>query len=185
MGEHARRAADVLEANAEALAGQLANMLPLGKRREEVVADVAYLLGGLAAAVALGSTGLADRQLEWQKARTVALGGDPEAVVKLPAALLDAAAPLLTPPQLERCRAVLKHAGDYVRHAPAAGRAGWTTPVSTSGYCEAVERFLAAAHAGDRVAARAEALAVGDACDAVQLLLEPALREVGRRWMSG
>lgn len=185
MAEIARRAADALLAHSDSIVPELLAALPLGRPGPELAGDLTYLLAGFAAATELRSTGLVDWHLEWQKVRTAALGGQPECVAALPAAVLAAVQGRMPAAEADAVAQVLRFAGVYVRHVPNAGRAGWGLAAGDDRLGEPAARFLRAAFAGDRVLARAEVLGAGSPADAVQTVLEPALREVGRRWMVG
>jgi methanogenic corrinoid protein MtbC1 len=174
--------ADLLRAHSADLARQLVAELPLGRPQSEVLGDVRFLLEIVATGLELGSCGLVDRTLAWQKVRTMALGGDADALVRLPGLLADKLAPLLDAEQRDACERLLGNAATFVRFARS------TAPVDCDPLLApgtAGHEFLAAAIVGDRMRAQAAARRAGPLPVALRTVIEPAQREIGRRWQNG
>ena len=178
MGQHAEATADQLHTKALELAVALADSLPLGAPKATVVADLRFLIEGIAAGVEFSSTGLVDRHMAWQKARTRAVGGDVVRLEDLPACLLGLAAPWLDPTGLLRLGQVLSNSATYLRFVPATVPPG----LESDG---AAAQFLAAALRGDRLATKGLVAKARSVPDFLEQVLEPMQREVGRLWLSG
>ena len=149
--------ADLLRARIPDLARHLATALPLGNPPAEVAGDLRFLLEIVATGLELGSCGLVDRTLAWQKVRTRALGGDVAALTRLPGLVAAQLAPAEAP----------------------TGRDPLLQP-GTAGHA-----FLAAAMVGDRLGAQAAARRGGDLAQSLRTVVEPAQREIGRLWQNG
>jgi len=134
--------ADLLRARIPDLAPHLAAALPLGNPPAEVAGDLRFLLEIVATGLELGSCGLVDRTLAWQKVRTRALGGDVAALTRLPGLVAAQLAPALDAAQRGAREQLLDHAATFVRFAPAAAPTG-RGPLLQTG--TAGHAFLAAA----------------------------------------
>lgn len=174
--------ADVLRKRTPELARHLALRLPLGSPQTEVVGDLRFLLEVFATGLELGSCGLVDRTLAWQKVRTRALGGDVEALSELPALVAEHLASELDAEQRDAFDRLFDNASTFVRFARTTNPVGhdpFLRP-GTPGY-----DFLAAATAGDRLRAQAAARRAGPLPEALRTVIEPTQREVGRMWQNG
>lgn len=139
--------ADLLRARIPDLARQLAARLPLGSPQSEVVGDLRFLLEIFATGMELGSCGLVDRTLAWQKVRTRALGGDADALSRLPGVVAELLAPTLDAAQRDAVARLLDNAATFVRFAPAEAATGRDPLLQPGGIGH---EFLVAASAGDR-----------------------------------
>jgi methanogenic corrinoid protein MtbC1 len=188
MSPVSRTAADALMRHADLIAGRLIDALPLGgqhSNRSGLQAEITYLVQIVASAVELRSTGLLDRNLEWQKVRTRALGGDPHCLNRLPAVLMRAAADRLTSEERRHVESILRFVGTYVEHAGNDSSLSWAQAAVPQELPPPVTDFLAAALRGDRIRARQALDTAASATEAAHDILEPAQREMGRRWMVG
>ncbi|MCA3008422.1 MAG: cobalamin-dependent protein [Phycisphaerales bacterium] len=174
--------ADLLRARIPDLARHLATALPLGNPPAEVAGDLRFLLEIVATGLELGSCGLVDRTLAWQKVRTRALGGDVAALTRLPGLVAAQLAPALDAAQRGALEQLLDHAATFVRFAPAEAPTG-RDPLLQPG--TAGHAFLAAAMVGDRLGAQAAARRGGDLAQSLRTVVEPAQREIGRLWQNG
>jgi len=178
MDTHSMAWADELRNNALHLAHGIVEELALGWPRAVVAGDLRYLLEGVASAVEFSCTGIVDRHFAWQKVRTVALGGSPQALEELPEHLLTASASLLSPQACAAMRSVLSNVAVYVRHAAN------VPPTELSPDSPAAE-FLAAARRGDRLRTQGLVARADNAVDFAEEVLESVQREVGRLWQIG
>ncbi|MFN9278017.1 MAG: B12-binding domain-containing protein [Planctomycetota bacterium] len=174
--------ADLLRARIPDLARQLAARLPLGSPQSEVVGDLRFLLEIFATGLELGSCGLVDRTLAWQKVRTRALGGDADALSRLHGVVAELLAPALDAAQRDAVERLLDNAATFVRFAPAEAATGRDPLLQPGGIGH---EFLVAASAGDRLRAQAAARRAGDLPTALRTVIEPAQREIGRLWQGG
>lgn len=175
-------AADILRKRAHETARHLALRLPLGSPQTEVTGDLRFLMEIFAAGLELGSCGLVDRTMAWQKVRTRALGGDVEALAKLPALVAESVAPLLDDGQRDALDRLLENASTFVRFARTTNPVGHDPLLKhgTPGY-----DFLVAATGGDRMRAQAAARRAGTLPEALRTVIEPTQRELGRLWQNG
>jgi hypothetical protein len=175
-------AADVLRKRAHETARHLALRLPLGSPQTEVTCDLRFLVEIFAAGLELGSCGLVDRTMAWQKVRTRALGGDVGALEQLPALVAESVAPLLDADQREALDRLLDNASTFVRFARTTNPVGQDPLLrpGTPGY-----DFLVAATGGDRMRAQAAARRAGTLTEALRTVIEPTQRELGRLWQNG
>lgn len=170
--------AEELRSNALMLADKLATGLPLGWPPAVVTSDLRYLLEGIASAVEFSCTGIADRHFAWQKVRTVALGGSPQALEGLPEQLVGLAAGLMSPHAATALRAVLDNVAVYVRHAVC------VPPAELEPDSLAAE-FLAGARCGNRLQVQGMVNRAEDVVGFAEDVLERVQREVGRLWQIG
>lgn len=175
-------AADILRRRAPDLAGHLATQLPLGRPTAVVACDLRFLLDVFATGLELGSCGLVDRTLAWQKVRTRALGGDPEALTGLPALVAERLAAELDAGQRSVLHRLLDNAATYVHFASDTNPVG-VDPLLQPGTLG--HAFLQATMAGDRLLAQAAARRAGSLPEALRQVIEPAQRELGRMWQNG
>lgn len=174
--------ADLLRKRTPEIARHLALRLPLGSPQTEVVGDLRFLLEVFATGLELGSCGLVDRTLAWQKVRTRALGGDVNALASLPAVVAEMIASDLDAEQQDAFDRLLENASTFVRFARTTNPVGHDPMLQpgTPGH-----DFLAAAAVGDRLRAQAAARRAGDLPAALRMAIEPTQREVGRLWQNG
>ncbi|MFN7589395.1 MAG: B12-binding domain-containing protein [Planctomycetota bacterium] len=175
-------AADILRQKAPDLARDLAQHLPLGRPAVVVVGDLRFLLDVFATALELGSCGLVDRTLAWQKVRTRALGGEPEALTGLPAFVAARLAPALDAGQHSLLTRLMDNAATYVHFASDTNPVG-VDPLLQPGTLG--REFLDATMAGDRLLAQATLRSAGSLPHALRTVVEPAQREFGRMWQNG
>lgn len=179
--QDALRAADRLFELANPLSQQLAQQFAPSPAQAELANDLHFVLENLAAAVEFGSSGIVDRALAWWKVRVCALGAGPAVAEQMPAALLALAELELDAAALAPLRRLLANAAVYLRFASERAPLG-QDPRLAPGTRGGV--FLAGALRGDRLATAAaiDGLEAGRALDEV---LEPAQREIGRMWQNG
>jgi methanogenic corrinoid protein MtbC1 len=170
--------ADELRGKALLLADRMAVEMPLGWPRAVVVADLQYLIEGIASAMEFSCTGMVDRHFAWQKVRTIALGGSASALEDLPETLVAAASQQLSSDAVACMRQVLSNVAVYVRHAV-------SVPPPELAPGSPAAAFLAAARSGDRLTLQGMVARAADTVAFAEEVLEAVQREVGRAWQIG
>jgi methanogenic corrinoid protein MtbC1 len=170
--------ADEIRGKAWMLADKLAAQLPLGRPHSVVASDLRYLVEGIASAVEFSCTGIADRNFAWQKVRTVALGGSPQALEDLPEELKKMTEGMISPAASRAMLTVLDNIGVYIRHAVC-------VPHAELEHDSLAAEFLAEARSGNRLKVQGLVNRAEDVASFAEDVLECVQREVGRLWQIG